>query len=66
MKITDNKEILSRTKELIEHHATGTPSQLALKLGVSERNAYRILEYLKGSGWEIHYSRMQESYVLND
>jgi len=65
MKITDNKEILSRAMRLIEHCATGTPSQLALKLGVSERNTYRILEYLKDSGLDIHYSRLHESYVMN-
>jgi hypothetical protein len=64
MNITQNKELIERVLSLAEREATGTPSQFAHLLGVSERNLFRILECIKDSGITISYSRILQSYIL--
>ncbi|MPQ47436.1 hypothetical protein GCQ56_10510 [Marinifilum sp. N1E240] len=64
MKITEHPEIIERVLQLVERKATGTPLQLANMMGVSQRNLFRILEYLKDIGWPIKYSRSLKSYFL--
>ncbi|AWW31656.1 hypothetical protein DN752_16830 [Echinicola strongylocentroti] len=57
-----------RTKlliELIEKKRTGSPKDLARKLGVKERMVYRILDDLKLSVQrKIRYCRDNKSYVF--
>lgn len=64
MNITDHKELLDRIETLAARKATGTPCELAVKLGVSERNLYRLVKYLRETGVDITYSRTLQSYML--
>jgi len=53
-------------KELAEKGSTGTPTQLAKRLNISERSLYRIISSLKSMGHAISYSRCQQSYCYVD
>ncbi|MDM8160355.1 hypothetical protein QUH73_11070 [Labilibaculum sp. K2S] len=64
MNITQNTELIERVIELSENKSTGSPSVLSDKLGVSQRNLYRILDCIKDSGIAISYSRTLQSYIL--
>ena len=67
MDLKDQIQLLSRLHFLIEHHATGTPVQLASKLGLSERMVYHYVNLLK-SEFEapIVYSRTLQSYIYTE
>ncbi len=45
---------------------TGSPSEFAKQIGISESQWYNILEDLKIKGFPIVYSRRLKSYVYND
>lgn len=47
----------------VEKSATGTPCQLADRLGISERTARRMIYQLKREGLSIRYCRIRQSYV---
>ncbi|WP_101311259.1 HTH domain-containing protein [Labilibaculum manganireducens] len=64
MNITQNKELMERVMLLAKNKSTGTPNELSDKLGVSERNLYRILDSIKDLGIAISYSRTLQSYIL--
>lgn len=49
---------------LIKRKRTGTPMQLANKLGVSERTIKRMISVLRQKGEEIIYSYTHQSYKL--
>ena len=49
-------------RELVKKKATGTPTALSKKLGVSERTVYRLLDCLKAEGFELKYDRHRQSY----
>jgi transcriptional antiterminator len=49
--------------ELIEKQCTGTPKELAGRLGISERMLYYYLDDLKTSK-EIRFCRKRKSYVF--
>lgn len=57
-----------RTKlliELIEKKKTGSPGELASKLGIRERMVYNVLDDLRlALGMDICYSREQKSYLF--
>ena len=51
-------------KELIEKQGTGTPKELAGRLGISERMLYRYIENLKSSEKPVEFCRRRNSYVF--
>jgi predicted DNA-binding transcriptional regulator YafY len=55
-------EKLERLDFLIRKKATGTPSELSKKMGVSERAIYKYLKFLKSLGAEVKYSKQRQSY----
>ena len=58
-------QIISRLKRLdalIAAKRTGTPKQLAEKLGLSERTVRNYITTLKELGAPIHYDRKRQSY----
>jgi transcriptional antiterminator len=59
-----------RTKlliELIEKKKTGSPGDLANKIGVSKRMVYNILEELRLClEKEITYSKEEKSYIFSE
>ncbi|MDP4207206.1 MAG: HTH domain-containing protein [Bacteroidota bacterium] len=62
--MTINK-YLNRIKlldQLIRQQNTGTPKELALKLGLGERQVYNLIEELKEMGTPVQYSRCLKTY----
>lgn len=57
-------EIYRRQKmhQLLLHSNTGTPEEFAMKLHVSKRQLYNLLDELRGLGASISYSRKSKTY----
>jgi len=62
MKTLKQLERLQKAHKLILQENTGTPKEFANKLHISERELYRILEYLKDIGAIVSFSHTIESY----
>ncbi len=57
---------LQRIDELIRVKSTGTPGQLARKIGISERTIYEYLKLMKSFGAPIKFSNYRKSYYYNE
>lgn len=55
-------ERLDRIDQLIRIKCTGTPAQLADKIGLSERSMYEYIRLMKEFGAPVVYSREKQSY----
>jgi predicted DNA-binding transcriptional regulator YafY len=53
---------LDRIDQLIRIKGTGTPAQLADKIGLSERSMYEYIRLMKEFGAPVVYSRERQSY----
>jgi biotin operon repressor len=62
IKIFDDLFLLQRVDHLIRTCATGTPEQLADRLGCCERDVYRLLADLRDQGFPIAYDRQADTY----
>ena len=58
----NNKLMLEHIDYLIRIKSTGRPCNFAKKIGVSERQLYRILDCLKELGCPIVYDRYAHAY----
>lgn len=56
---------LSQINQLINLKITGSPKELAYKLGISERQVYKYISDLKELGAEINFSSNCNSYIFN-
>jgi len=66
MKTIKQLERLKKAHKLIKLQNTGTPNEFAYLLRISERELYRILEYLKEMEASISFSRNSNTYYYND
>ena len=66
MKTIRSLERLQQLHRLIEKERTGTPKELALKMNVSERLVYLLLEYLRDYNAEIRYDRGRRTYYYEE
>lgn len=57
---------LVRIDQLIRIKATGTPVELADKLGISERSVYEYLNLMKDLGAPIKFSSYRQSYYYDE
>jgi predicted DNA-binding transcriptional regulator YafY len=57
---------LSRIDSLIRIKGTGTPSELADKIGISERSTYEYIRLMKDFGAPVLYSRQRKSYYYKE
>ena len=63
MTFIDQVHRIERLDQLIRMKATGRPSELALKLGISESRLYETLNIMKADlGAVIRYSKSIQSY----
>ena len=62
MKTLKQLERLRKAHQLIQQECTGTPSEFANKLNISERQLYNITDYLKEIDAPIKYQRKTETY----
>ena len=53
---------LSHIDRLIRIKGTGAPSELADKIGISERSTYEYIRLMKDFGAPVLYSRQRKSY----
>jgi predicted DNA-binding transcriptional regulator YafY len=57
---------LGHLNQLIRKKSTGSPTELAKKMNVSERTTFEYLEILKSLGADIKYSRTRRSYYYTE
>ncbi|WEK35471.1 MAG: HTH domain-containing protein [Candidatus Pseudobacter hemicellulosilyticus] len=57
---------LERIDQLIRIKATGTPTELADKLGISERSVYEYLNLMKEFGAPIKFNSYRQSYYYDE
>jgi predicted transcriptional regulator len=57
-------EIYQRLHLLIERQATGTPAELAIKMGVSQRQTANYVRDLRDLGDRIEFNPSVQSYVF--
>ncbi len=53
---------LERLDGLIRRKSTGSPQALALRLGVSERTVYNLMDALRSVGADIEFCKISNSY----
>jgi predicted DNA-binding transcriptional regulator YafY len=53
---------LERLHDFIRRKATGTPTELAQKMELSERTIFNLLDELRTLGASIEYDKFLESY----
>jgi len=66
MTIIDKLNKISQIDQLIRQKRTGTVSELAQKLNLSERQARRYIEEMRDMGAEIEYCKQALSYKYNN
>lgn len=66
MKTIQQLERLRKIHQYIKVCNTGSPSEFATKLGISESQLYNVLDDLKIKGFPISYSRKLKSYIYNE
>ncbi len=59
-------ERIQRIDKLIRMNATGTPQELAGKIGISRRMLYEYLEIMNDFGAPLYYNKSLKSYVYEE
>ncbi|GAB4236176.1 MAG: hypothetical protein Tsb0034_10720 [Ekhidna sp.] len=59
-------ERLKRLNKLIEQEQTGTPDELAARLGIKRRTLYDLLENIKALGAEVEYDRKSKTFYYRN
>lgn len=62
MNLLDKIKLIERVDGLIHRKCTGTPSRLAMRLGISERNTYNLINTMKDMGAPIYFCKVRNSY----
>jgi len=65
MLITDILQRLQIIDRLIQKEKTGTPSELASKLGLSDRSVYEYLTLMKSLNAPIKFCPIRKSYYYD-
>ena len=65
MNLIDQIHRIQRIHQLIHMKATGPPHQFSSRLGISDRQLYRLLDELKSYGLPIKYCRTRQSYYYS-
>lgn len=66
MKTIKNLERLQQLHSLIGKEVTGTPGELAIKMNISERLVFALVEQLREFDANIYYSRKSKTYYYCD
>ena len=59
-------ERIERINLLIKTKSTGTPSQLANRLELSERRVYQLINLLKTLGAPVYFDKDRNSYCYSE
>jgi predicted DNA-binding transcriptional regulator YafY len=66
MNLFNDLFLLQRIDHLVRTRATGTPVQLAERLGISERKLYRLISELRDQGFPITYDKPADTYYYSE
>jgi len=66
MKTLKQLERLRKVHQLIQQENTGTPTELASRLGISRRQLYNLIEYLKELGAPLLYNRKTNTFYYGN
>jgi hypothetical protein len=66
MNLFNDLFLLQRIDHLVRTRATGTPVQLAERLGISERKLYRLISELRDQGFPIAYDKLTDTYYYSE
>lgn len=66
--MTINKYVnrLRQINQLIRQQRTGSPKELATKLGISERQVYNSIDYLREKEVPVSYCRLRKTYYYSE
>ena len=59
-------ERLKQLNKLIEQERTGTPDDLARRLGISRSKLYELLDCVRGLGKNVAYQRSTQTFYYQD
>ena len=65
MTFLEKLQTIERVNQLIRLKATGSPKDLATRLGVSRSTIYELIDVMKAMGAEINYCRRNRSFYYN-
>ena len=66
MPTLDIFRFVQRLHFFINRKATGSPCELARKLGISRASLYRYFDALRGMGAKIGYCKQRQSYYYEE
>jgi hypothetical protein len=66
MKLVDHFERIKKMNGMIRSGQTGTPSEFAAILGISQSHLFRCLHELESYGMDIQYSRSLQTYYYGN
>ena len=66
MKTLKQLERLRKAHKLIQQHKTGTPSEFASKLHISERELFRTINTLKEMDAQVFFNRKGNTYYYTN
>ncbi len=66
MKAFKQLDRIGRIGQLLEQRRTGTPLELAGRLGVSRTSLYELLDELRSRGAPILYSKSEQTFYLKE
>lgn len=66
MSFIDKIKQIERVDSLIRRTATGSPKTLSIKMGISERQVYNIINEMKDMGAPITFCTMRQSYCYTE
>jgi len=62
MKLGNYLHRVEKIDRLIQRRSTGSPSELAVVIGISESMLYNYLQFMRQSGAPIEYSKRRKTY----
>ncbi len=66
MKSFEQLERLKKMNRLIKEESTGTPSEFACRLGVSQSHLYRCIEEVRDLGAPVSFCRTRQTYFYKN
>lgn len=65
MKFIEKLKVIERVDQLIRLKATGTPNELASRLGLSRSTVYEIIDCMKQMGADINYCKTKKCFYYD-
>lgn len=66
MRLINEIRMVERLDQLIRLKATGTPSELGVRIALSRRQVYRIIDSMKEIGFPIAYCRNKKTFYYTE